>query len=276
MAMEIINGKEIAEKILNNIKDTLRSEQKKPVLTIVFVGEDEGSKVYVERKKISAEQVGVVVNIIKLAEAVAVEEIKSIIKEVATKSSGVILQLPLPEKIKHLTDEIIASIPTEQDVDCLRLETLELASNNQIDWQPPIVEAVDSVLAERKVDLANKNICLIGRGRVTGLPISQVYKKRNYNVLIVDKDTLNANSLIANADVIISATGQAHVITSEKVKDGALIIDAGFARKDGKIVGDVDNKSFENRQVVICPSPGGVGPITVATLLLNVVKACKK
>ncbi len=270
--MYLINGKEIAEKILNNIIIS-NSQQQDVVLTIVLVGDDEGSKVYVERKRLAAERVGIKVRIVKLDVNTEAEVIKATIKQSALISAGVILQLPLPEKIKHLTDDIIASIPVEKDVDCLRLETLALASDNQLKWQPPIVEAVDAVFLERGIDLTDKNICLVGKGKVTGLPIYEVYKKRNYNVVVIDKNTVDVDSKIKSADIIISATGQAHFITADKVKDGTVIIDAGFARKDGKIVGDVDNSSFEQREVVICPSPGGVGPITVAMLLLNVIKA---
>lgn len=269
-----IKGKDIAEKLLAEIKNSL-SLVNKPLLTIVLVGEDEGSKVYVERKRLAAEQVGVTVEIIKLANNATKNEVILALECAVATSAGIILQLPLPDELRSFTEEIIASIPVIKDVDCLRLETLQAAAERRINWLPPIAEAIDAVVKEVGVNLGDKKICLVGRGKVTGLPLSVIYQSRGYKVTAVDERTNNIGQIIKESDVVISATGNAHLINGDMISDGTLIIDAGFARKDGKIVGDVDNQTLEGKNVTLCPSPGGIGPITVAALLLNVVKANK-
>lgn len=272
--MKIINGKIIADKVLEKAKNLI-NKNKIPILTIVLVGEDEGSKVYVERKRLAAEKIGIKVDIVNLLAETSKEEIiKTIIENVAS-TDGIILQLPLPENSRQFTEEIIANIPIEKDVDCLRLETLQAAASNEINWLPPIVEAVDAVIADDNNCLDNKKICLVGRGKVTGLPLSVIFSVRGYNLTVVDSQTKKIDEITRGAEVIISATGSAHLLNGDKISDGALVIDAGFARKEGKIVGDVDNESLLERDTTLCPSPGGVGPITVAALLLNVVKASR-
>lgn len=270
--MHKINGKNIAEKILNNIQTELKNKTA-PKLAIVLVGDDEASKVYVERKRTACQSVGIEVKIVNLSDNVELNELKNIFSEVIKESNAVILQLPLPEKLREFTDELLTIIPIEKDVDCLRLETLQASCVKKISWLPPIVEAVEQIVSEIEINLAEKKICLVGKGKVTGLPLYEIYKTRNYDVTVVDENTENINTIIKQADVVISATGVAHLISSEMIKDNALVIDAGFSRKDGKIVGDVDSASLENRQVYLSPSPGGIGPITVACLLMNVVKS---
>lgn len=273
--MHKINGKNIAEKILNTIQVELKNKPA-PKLAIVIVGDDEASKVYVERKRLACQTVGIEVQIVNLSDLVELNEFKNIFADVIEKVDGVILQLPLPEKLREYTDELLAIIPVEKDVDCLRLETLQASCANKINWLPPIVEAVEQIVLEVGINLAEKKICLVGKGKVTGLPLYEIYKARNYDVTVVDEHTENISLAIKQADVVISATGVAHLITSEMIKDNALVIDAGFSRKDGKIVGDVDGLGLENRQIYLSPSPGGIGPITVACLLLNVVKSSKE
>ena len=272
--MEKIDGKLIAEKVLETIKNEINvGPIKAPVLSIILVGDDEGSKVYVERKRLAAEKVGIQVKIVNLDNGIIKNELVKIINELADESSGLILQLPLPKNLRPDTDEILNYIPINKDVDCLKNETLRAAANGEIKWLPPIVEAVDAVMTEVKIDLSQKKICLVGRGKVTGLPLLEIYQARKFDVVVVDSQTENISAITRLADVVISATGSAHLITGDMIKDNCLIIDAGFARKDGKIVGDVNNCDFVDRSVILCPSPGGIGPITVATLLLNVVKA---
>lgn len=270
-----IDGKVIAEKILGKIQIDLMAKPK-PKLSIILVGKDEASKVYVGRKEVACKKVGIEVKVVELEEEIELTNLKNIFSDVVLKSDAVILQLPLPEKFKSITDELLALIPIDKDVDCLRSETLAASRDHKIKWLPPIVEAVDQIATAINFDLSNKRICLVGKGKVTGQPLQEIYTARKYKVVAVDSQTPNINQEIAQAEVVISATGVAHLINGLIIKDNALVVDAGFSRKDGKIVGDVDTDSLANKSVYLSPSPGGIGPITVACLLVNVLKCVNK
>jgi methylenetetrahydrofolate dehydrogenase (NADP+)/methenyltetrahydrofolate cyclohydrolase len=269
--MEIINGQEIAARLLSQIKERVNQISTQPILAIIMVGDDEGSQVYVERKVRVAEQVGIKVLVNKLPDNVILEEVVALIKKMSSRSDGIILQLPLPVGLQAKREQIINAIPIDQDVDCLRPETLQASAQGSINWTPPIAAAVFEVCQAKNYNLKNKKICLIGRGWVSGRPLAAIFQARGYDVDIVDSQCQDIARITIAADVIISATGTANLIKSTMVKEGALIIDAGFSRKQGKIVGDVDKDDFISRSVILCPSPGGIGPITIAGLLLNTI-----
>ncbi len=237
--MKILDGKKISEKILANLKKEIKNKRLKLKLAIVLVGEDSDSKIFVRQKKKACEKVGIDFELFKFSSKISNSELKKEIKKIVQKSdiNGIVVQLPLPKNLH--TEEILNLIPKEKDA--------EIVS--------PVVCAVGRILKNYKISLRNKNIVLIGKGRLVGQPVAIWLKKRNLKFSDINK--------IKNADIVISGAGKPNLIKGKMVKKGVVVIDIGE---------DVDFKSVSKKASYITPVPGGVGPVTVACLLQNLVK----
>ena len=187
---------------------------------------------------------------------------------------GLIIQLPLPLQIN--TQEVLNAIALRIDVDCTGGTNGDLFYSGKALIEPPTALAICELLDSIGVDLANKKFLVVGQGQLVGKPVSFILKQKGYTVDVADDKTENILDLMKQADVIISAAGKPKLITGEKIKPGAIIIDAGTAESDGGIVGDVDFESVRNVASAISPVPGGVGPVTIAKLLQNVLKVAKE
>ncbi len=237
--MIILDGKKLSEKILKKLKAEIKRKRLKLKLSIILVGEDSNSKIFVRQKKKACEKVGIDFELFKFSSKISNSELKKEIKKIVQKSdiNGIVVQLPLPKGLD--TEEILNLIPEEKDA--------EIVS--------PVVCAVDRILKEYKISLRNKNIVLIGKGRLVGQPVASWLKKRNLKFSDIDE--------IKNADIVISGVGRSNLIKGGMVKKGVVVIDIGK---------DVDFKSVSKKASYIAPVPGGVGPVTVACLLKNLVK----
>ena len=234
----ILNGRKLADKILNNLKREIKEKQLKLKLAVVLVGENSDSKIFIRQKKKACEKVGIDFELFKFSSKISNSELKKEIKKIVQKSdiNGIVVQLPL---LKNLhTEEILNLIPKEKDA--------EIVS--------PVVCAIERILKEYKISLRNKNIVLVGKGRLVGQPVAIWLKKRNLKFSDIDE--------IKNADIIISGAGKPNLIKGGMVKKGVIVIDVGK---------DVDFKSVSKKASYITPVPGGVGPITVACLLENLI-----
>ncbi len=242
--MKLLDGKKLAGKILENLKKEIKKKQLKLKLAVILVGEDPASKIFIREKGRACKFVGIGFESFIFSFEISQKELKKEIKKIEEDSivSGMVIQLPLPKKFN--TDEILNLIPLKKNVEIIS----------------PVVCAVERLLKEYKISLRAKNIVLVGRGRLVGQPLAAWFKKQK--IKFQGLSFLEGQSL-KKADIIISGVGKQNLITGEMVKKGVVVIDAG---------GDVDFKSVSKKASYITPIPGGVGPLTVACLLENLVK----
>ena len=271
----ILDGKKIAAEILNQVRSDVAKLSFQPVFCDILVGADPSSVQYVKMKAETAETVGMKFRNanfpVDISTSALVEEIKKISQE--TDMCGMIVQLPLPKNIDR--QMVLDAISPKIDVDCLGTVNTNLFYENHAFVKFPTAVAVLEILERTGQDLKNKNILVIGFGQLVGRPVSFLLEQQGYKVKVATNKTENITELMKEADVIISAAGKAKLITGEKIKPDSIIIDAGTSESDGGVVGDVDFESVKGVAGFLSPVPGGVGPVTVAMLLLNVAKVAK-
>ncbi len=271
----VIDGKKIADEILEGVKSEVAKLSFQPVFCDVLVGEDAASAQYVKMKGRRAEKLGIKFRQADFPSSITTQDLISEIKNIGAEPNmcGLIVQLPLPANLDK--QKVLDAIDPKIDVDSTGKVNTDLFYQGRAYVEFPTAAAVMELLDSTREDLKNKNITVIGFGQLVGRPVGFLLKQRGYKVNIVRSKTQNADELIKNADVIVSAVGKPKFITSHKIKSGAIVIDAGTAESDGGIVGDVDFETVKNVASFISPVPGGVGPVTVAKLLSNVLKVAK-
>ncbi len=271
----IINGRAIAANILEGLKREVAALPFRPVFCDVLVGDDTVSASYVRIKARSARQIGLEFREAAFPDAITaanlIKEIKKINREPLL--CGLIVQLPLPSGFPRR--EILDAVDSGLDADCIGSVNQERFYRGEGFLLPPAAAAVLEILDSLPMGLDDKKIVMVGQGELVGKPVSALLRRRGLAVRAVDKYTADASSLLKRADVVISATGRAGLITGGSIKPGAVVIDAGTSESEGGIVGDVDFASVSRIAAAVSPVPGGVGPVTVAMLLSNVVKVAK-
>lgn len=273
--MQIINGKKIKEEILLKIKEEVKLLSFQPVFCDVLVGDDPASVQYVNMKARTAESVGIKFHSANFPVSITTEELIHEIESLnkIPNMCGIIVQLPLPEHLDR--QAILDSIDPKLDVDCLGGVASDLfyAEKNVIGF--PTAVSCMTILDSLILPLKDKNIVVLGQGLLVGKPVSALLSFRNLNPILITRQTENKEELIKKADIIISGIGHGKYITKDMVKDGVVLIDAGTSESNGGIVGDVDGESVKDLAGYLSPVPGGVGPVTVATLLSNVLQVAK-
>ena len=275
----IIDGKAIAAKIEIEIMGQIASLKEKgitPKLAVVLVGEDRPSQIYIKRKKEAAERVGIEFALHQLPENITKDELVQAINKIQTDPllTGLIIQLPLPERL--YVPEVLNAIHTDIDVDCLtdcNIGKLVMKTNL---IEPPTPWAVIKTLKEINFNLAGKNAVILGAGALVGKPLAIMLVNELASVTTCNSHTKDIKNKCLDADVIICAVGKKDLLTADMVKKGAVVIDTGIVYVDGKMYGDVDFAKVSKKTSFITPTPGGIGPITVAKLLLNTVICAKK
>ncbi len=272
----IIDGRKIARDILLKLESEVKQLPFKPVFCDVLVGSDPVSAQYVKMKAKMAERVGLRFKNANFPDSITtqqlVEEIKVINRE--PDICGLIIQLPLPQPLN--AQEALNAIDPKIDVDCTGQANKQLFYEGRANLEFPTARAVIAILDSLKLDLKNKRFLVIGQGELVGRPVSFLLKQRGLLVEAADINTKNTSELMSKADVIISATGKAGLVSGNKIKKGAVVIDAGTSEAvHGGIVGDVDFLSVKHVAEFLSPVPGGVGPVTVAMLLSNVLRVAK-
>ena len=272
----IIDGKKIRDEILKEVKSEVSRLSFQPVFCDVLVGSDPVSFQYVKMKGRTAESVGIHFHNahfpVDITTDQLIEEVHDL-KDIPNMC-GLIVQLPLPAHIDK--QKILDSIDQSIDVDCLGQDASMVFYNSSIDIGYPTALSCMKILDSLNINLEDKKIAVIGQGQLVGRPVAHLLKIRNLEVSIVTRETDNKDEIIKNADVIISGTGAGKLLTGEKIKDGAILIDAGTSESNGSIVGDVDLESVQGIASFVSPVPGGVGPVTVGILLQNVLKVAQK
>lgn len=279
---KLINGKEVANKIKDGLKEEIDKmylkHNKKPSLTVILVGNDEASKIYVNNKNTSCKYVGIDSKNIILPEDISEEELKKIIREENENenTTGILLQLPLPKKFNELG--ITNEISPEKDMDGFTAENLGKLMLNDETNIACTPKGILKLFEEYKIDIEGKDITIIGRSNMVGKPLANLLINHSATVTLCHTRTKNLEDKLKNADIIISATGHKGVINKDtKLKDGVVLIDVGISRENSKIRGDIDLDVISKKEVLkMTPVPGGVGPMTIACLMENVVEKFKK
>ena len=273
----ILSGTQIAQSLREEMREQIASMvdsgRRAPCLAIVLVGENKASEKYVGNKLRAAEKIGMTARLVRLPQSVEQEELISQIAELNEDSGvdGIIVQLPLPE---HLNEEaIICAITPEKDADGLHPLNEARLWRGQQGIRPCTPQGVIYLLDKAGVAIDGKRAVVVGRGDLAGKPIAKMLLDRHATVTMAHSHTRNLPSLCREADILVSAAGQAGLITADCVKEGAAVIDVGISvTEEGKMVGDVCFDEVAKKAAWITPVPGGVGPMTIAMLLYNTLQ----
>ncbi len=277
MSTIILDGKATSKKIKEELRDkvmVLKGKGVEPTLAVVIVGDDPASHVYVRSKKRACEFIGIRSLSYELPEDTSEEDLLGIVCELNDRDdvNGILVQLPLP---KHISDDkVIMAINPVKDVDGFHpvsVGNLSIGNKGFISCTP---YGIIELLKRYEVPIEGKNCVIVGRSNIVGKPISILLLRENGTVTICHSRTKNLKGVCKNADIIIAAIGRAKMITDEYVKEGAVVIDVGINRlEDGTLCGDVDYEKVKDLTSYITPVPGGVGPMTIAMLMSNVVSS---
>jgi len=274
----LIKGKELSEKIVEKIRQEVINYDKKPGLAVIIVGNNTASRVYVAKKKNTAEKAGFNSSVIEFDESVSQAELENKI-EILNKDNdidGILVQLPLPKHIN--TYDIIEKIRPEKDVDGFHPENAgKLAIGLKPYAVPCTPYGIIRLLEENNIAIEGKNAVIIGRSNIVGKPMSYLLLNRNATVTVCHSRTKNLPEIASQADILVAAVGIPKFVKADWIKEGSAVIDVGINRTDeGKLIGDVDFEAVEKKAAYITPVPGGVGPMTIAMLLSNTLDLYKQ
>ena len=276
---QLIDGKAIAKKIRTSIAQEVKKLKKKnikPKLGVILVGKDKPSQTYVNKKQQAAETIGIGFVLKNFPSTISKNKLISEIKQLQKKEklSGLIIQLPLPEKL--YTSEVINAVDPSIDVDCLtdtNIGKLVMHTNYIF---PPTPFAVITILKELNFNLVGKNITIVGMGALVGKPLAIILSNAGASVTTCNSRTRDTKEKCLMADIIVTGVGKKDLLRANMVKTGAIVIDTGIVFENGKMYGDANQEEVLPKANYFTPTPGGVGPITVALLLQNTVLCAKQ
>lgn len=276
--MQIIDGKMVSAQVKEEVKNQVQKLKAEhgitPGLAVVIVGDDPASRVYVNNKKKACELVGFKSEEYALGADTTQEELLELVRTLNEKPdiNGILVQLPLP---KHLDDKaVIEAINPLKDVDAFHAVNVGKIMLGEYDFLPCTPAGVMEMLHAYDIPVCGKNCVVIGRSNIVGKPMAMLLLHENATVTICHSRTQNLSEICAGADILVAAVGRPKFVTPDMVKDGAVVIDVGMDRdENGKLCGDVDFEAVKDKCSYITPVPGGVGPMTIATLMKNTLKA---
>jgi methylenetetrahydrofolate dehydrogenase (NADP+) / methenyltetrahydrofolate cyclohydrolase len=266
----VLDGKKLSQKILEGLKKTIIEKNVRPKLAIVRVGINQQSKIYTEIKCKKSVAIGVAARIYHF-QTISEAELITKVKELCEENDGIIVQLPLPQEID--AQKVINCIEPSKDVD--GLTTINQGKNlvGEVSLLPATPKGILRLLDEYKITVLGKRVTIINRSNIVGKPLAVMLTQRGATVTICHSKTENLEEHTKIADIVVSAVGKKDFIREDMVKEGVVIIDVGINKEDGIVMGDVDYENVKKKASWITPVPGGVGPMTVAMLLENVVAA---
>lgn len=276
---EILDGKMVAKKIRQNLKaevEDLKANGINPKLAVIMVGEDPSSKIYVRNKSIACNEVGIEYEEFLLSETTTMEELLDLIGKLNRDETihGILLQSPIPKGLD--INEAFRAIEPKKDVDGFNpfnVGKLCLGQDTFVSCTP---FGIIKLLGEYNIEIEGKNAVVVGRSNIVGKPMMQCLLNKNATVTVCHSKTKDLKEVTKKADILVVAIGRANFITKDMVKDNAVVIDVGINRgEDGKLCGDVDFEEVSKVASYITPVPGGVGPMTIAMLMNNIVKAAR-
>lgn len=276
---KIIDGKAVSQFVKDEVKKEVSALGEKGVsvgLAVIIVGNDPASRTYVNNKKKACEATGIISEEYALPEDTTMDELLALIKELNAKKSinGILCQLPLP---KHLDEKaVIENIDPIKDVDAFHAVNTGRIMIGDYSFLPCTPAGIMEMLKYYNIEIEGKECVVIGRSNIVGKPMAMLLLQKNGTVTICHSRTKNLKEVTSRADILVAAVGIPYFVTADMVKDGAVVIDVGMDRnKEGKLCGDVDFAEVEKKASYITPVPGGVGPMTIATLMKNTVTAAK-
>lgn len=264
---KILDGKKLSLILQEDLKEKINKLSNSPNLTVVMVGEDKASKIYVKNKEKIAKKMGIDTNTIYLNSETTTDELLSIIERLNKDKSvnGILVQLPLP---KHIDENLVLEkISPLKDVDGFHPKNLGKLMINNASMIPCTPLGIIKLLDFYNIELEGKNVVILGRSNIVGKPMLHLLSQKNATVTITHSYTKNLKDITKKADILIVAIGKSNFITKEYIKDNAIIVDVGINRVDNKIMGDVDFNSVKDKVSFITPVPGGVGPLTITMLM---------
>ncbi|MDP3778823.1 MAG: bifunctional 5,10-methylenetetrahydrofolate dehydrogenase/5,10-methenyltetrahydrofolate cyclohydrolase [bacterium] len=274
--MEILDGKKCSQQIIARLKEEVAGMTKPLRLAVVVVGTDPVVQKFIARKRKAAEEIGIDFRVYPFEETVSANELRARVAEIVheEKNTGVVIQLPLPVHIGK--QHILNAVTPEKDVDVLSARAMGNVMVGKSPIISPVAGAVKALFEEYKIEYKGKRVVVMGAGALVGKPVALWLLSEGVGFSVVNHETLNAPELLKEADIIISGIGKQGFITGGMVKEGVVIVDAGTSESNGKLAGDVDFETVSKKASFITPVPGGVGPMTVAMLLHNVVELGKR
>ena len=276
----ILDGKAVSAKVKEEVKVEVEALKKQGVsvgLAVIIVGNNPASRTYVNNKKKACEAAGIVSEEYALPEETTQEELLALVEELNHKDSinGILCQLPLPKQLDE--EAVIAAISEKKDVDAFSAVNVGHIMIGDYSFLPCTPAGIMEILRHYNIDVAGKECVVIGRSNIVGKPMAMLLLHQNGTVTICHSKTKNLKDVTSRADILVAAVGIPHFVTADMVKEGAVVIDVGMDRdENGKLCGDVDFAAVEPKASYITPVPGGVGPMTIATLLKNTVTAAKQ
>ncbi len=274
-----IDGKQISAKVKERVRGGVEGLRRQGIsvgLDVILVGEDPASKIYVANKKKACEALGIVSEEYKLPADTSQDELLALIEKLNHKTTinGILCQLPLPS---HLNEkEVINAISPDKDVDAFHPHNVGRIMIGDYDFVPCTPAGIMEMLAYEKITVEGKTCVVIGRSNIVGKPMAMLLLHQNGTVTVCHSRTKNLKDICRTADILVAAVGKAKFVTADMVKEGAVVIDVGMNRSDGKLCGDVDFEAVEKKVSAITPVPGGVGPMTIAMLMQNTLTAARR
>ena len=269
-----MDGKALRDKILGNLKAEVEKSKKKPCLAVIIVGNDPASQVYVNTKKKTSVSLGFESVSLELPENTSEDELLQHIDRLNRDDlvNGILVQMPLPKNIN--SERVIEAIDPQKDVDCFHPYNIgRIATNSSPHVYPCTPNGVISLLDEYKIPIEGQNVVIVGRSNIVGRPLAMMFVNRSATVTICHSKTKNLAEVTKNADILVVALGKPEFIKADMVKNGAVVVDVGINRVEingeKKLVGDVDYESVKPFASFITPVPGGVGPMTICSLMRN-------
>ena len=276
---EIINGKAMSEIIRAELRErvnALKEKGKTPGLAVIIVGNDGASKIYVRNKHRACEEIGIYSEVYELPEETRQEDLLDIIEVLNNRDNidGILVQLPLPSHISEKA--VISAIDVKKDVDCFSDANVGKVMLGEKGFLPCTPAGIMELFHRYSIELEGKNCVVVGRSNIVGKPMALLLLRENATVTICHSKTRGLEEICRGADVLVSAIGKANFITKDMVKEGAVVIDVGMNRdSQGKLCGDVDFEGVSEKASYITPVPGGVGPMTITTLMQNTVHSAE-
>lgn len=280
MSAKILDGKKLSEKIKSEIRFEVLALEKQgiaPGLAVIMVGKNNASEIYVKNKERSCQEVGIYSEIHKLNEKISQEELLSEIEKLNThkKISGILVQLPLPKKFD--SEKIMLAIDPQKDVDCFHPLNIGRLFLDQKGFLPCTPAGIIELLKKYEISVIGKKVTIVGRSNIVGKPLALMLINLGATVTSCNSKTQCLKEECLSADILISASGQAGLISQGMVKTKAVVVDVGINRNSqGRLCGDVDFDKVKEKASAITPVPGGIGPMTIAMLLKNTVYAAKQ
>jgi len=270
----VIDGKKLAQEIIEELKKEREKIAKKIRLAVVMVGDNSASLSYIKQKERVAKEIGIDTRIYQYADSIKTKELRKKVGEICrvTYNRGVIVQLPLPPSIN--TQVVLNAILPQKDPDVLCERNLGSFYANRLPILPPVLASIKFLLEKYEISIEGKNVLIIGQGRLVGKPASLWFINQRATVITANSKTKDLKKFINNADIIVSSAGKHGLITGDLIKKGVIIFDAAVVSEDGKLKGDCDN-AVKDKAKFITPVPGGIGPLCVAFLFKNLLELVK-